>query len=62
MVKERGGIRQRERNNGCDKALEETVGLAEEHGFDLGNEKKNAFCSDSRGNDANMNNDSDKNC
>lgn len=40
MVKERGGIRQRERNDGCDKALEETVGLAEEHGFDLGNEKK----------------------
>lgn len=52
---------------GCDKGeettdgttLEETGRSAEEHGFDLGNEK-GAFCSHSRGSDANLSNGSDK--
>lgn len=35
-------------------------GLAGEHGFDLGNEEH--VCSDSRGSDVNINNDSEKKC
>lgn len=40
MVKETVDIRQRDRNDGCDKAMEEEVGLAEELSFDLENEER----------------------